>query len=57
MDRKDELRLIIEVEKMLSDADKKYDDAARMHFDGKVSFEAGRKAAFRAVLSLLEAVQ
>jgi len=56
MTRKDELQILVSVEDMLKDADKKYDDAARMHFDGKCSFESGRRAALRAVLQLFETV-
>lgn len=56
MKLKDEAQLIIDIEKMLADAEKKYDDAARMHFDGKVNFESGRRAALKAVLQLFETV-
>lgn len=56
MKLKDEVQLIIDIENMLADAKKKYDDAARMHFDGKVSFEAGRRYALTAVLQLFVTV-
>lgn len=52
MKLKDEAQLVLDIEEMLADAEKKYDDAARMHFDGKVSFEAGRRSALKAVLQL-----
>ena len=54
MNRETELRALVEIEKMLAQADKAYDDAARFHAMGKVNFEAGRRAALRAVLQLFE---
>lgn len=56
MKLKDQAHLIIDIEKMLAQADKAYDDAARMHAMGKVNFEAGRRAALKAVLQLFETV-
>lgn len=56
MKLKDEAQLVIDIEKMLAAADKAYDDAARFHSMGKVNFEAGRRAALKAVLQLFETV-
>lgn len=43
-----------EVIRMFEDAQKRYQDAAAMHFTSKCSFEGGRKAALQAVLALIE---
>lgn len=45
-----------EVRKMLADAERKYQEAAAMHFPGKVQFYGGQIAALKAVIEVLVAI-
>lgn len=42
-----------EVRKMLSEAERKYQEAAAMHFTGKVQFYGGQIAALKEVLKVV----
>ncbi len=43
-----------QIEALLREAEKNYSDAARMHFEGKVSFHGGEIAALKTVLELID---
>lgn len=47
------MNLIYEIQMMLEKAQKDYDDAARMHAMGKVSYAGGQIKALKSVLCLL----
>lgn len=42
------------IERMLAEAERRYQEAAAMHFKSKCSYEGGRVDALKAVLKLID---